>query len=120
MDRPHLPDYVLDFGHVVLGTVCTRSVNVTNSGWFPASFSIDRRCLSQTGFGVELPKVVQLPGAPDHETIDFTVTFDPRGANLGLGEVEVVVPVNVSVGRYENFHLFFYFSFLPKLFVQPR
>ena len=96
--RPRLPDYVLDFGHVVLGTVRTHIVRATNTGWFPTSFSVDRDHSYNEGFNVELDRVRQLPGAPDHETVDFVVSFDPRGANLGLGEVESIVPINVSSG----------------------
>ena len=87
---------MLDFGHVVLGTVRTHIVRATNTGWFPCSFVVDHSFLHQFGFGVELDRVKQLPGAPDHETVDFVITFDPRGANLNLGEVETVVPINVS------------------------
>ncbi len=94
--RPRLPEYVLDFGHVVLGTVRTHVVRATNTGWFPASFSIVKDHLSQQGFHIELDRCKNLPGAPDHETIDFIVSFDPRGANLGLGEVDGTIPINVS------------------------
>ncbi len=94
--RARLPDYLLDFGYVILGTVCNRVVRVTNTGWFPVSFAVDRDYLYQYGFHVELDKVKQLPGAPDHETIEFMVSFDPRGANLGLGVVETMIPINVS------------------------
>ena len=90
--RPSLPDYVLDFGHVVLGQVCTQTVAIANTGWFPVSFSIDRSMRSQSGFSVDLLRVVQLP---EHEAVDCVVTFDPRGANLGIGAVEVVVPISV-------------------------
>lgn len=96
MHRAILPDYLLDFGHVVLGNVCKRTVNVTNSGWFPVSFSVDRASRHLSGFTVDLPRVVQLPGIPDNEAVDFVVTFDPRGANLDTGVVEVFVPINVS------------------------
>lgn len=48
-----------------------------------------------SGFNVELNRVKQLPGHPDHETVDFKVTFDPRGANLGVGQVEAFMPINV-------------------------
>ena len=94
--RARLPTYLLDFGHVVLGTVRTHVVRATNTGWFPASFSVDRENLYQHGFNVELDRIRQLPGAPDHETVDFVVSFDPRGGNLGLGEVDVFIPINVS------------------------
>ena len=87
---------MLDFEHVVLGTVKSHVVRATNTGWFPSSFSPDRASLYQYGFQVDLHPVKNLPGAPDHETEDFLVTFDPRGANLGLGDVEAIVPINVS------------------------
>ncbi len=44
--RARLPSYVLDFGHVVLGTVRTQVVRATNTGWFPVSFSLERDCLA--------------------------------------------------------------------------
>lgn len=66
------------------------------------SFSVDREYLYQYGFNVELDRVRALPGAPDHETVDFVVTFDPRGANLGLGEIETFVPLNVRILYINN------------------
>lgn len=103
--KPRLPDYLLDFGYVILGTVRTHVVQVTNTGIFPVSFSVDHTNLSNTGFSVELDRVKQLPGAPHHEKIDFVVSFDPRGANLELGTVEAVVPINVVNGPLVNLHL---------------
>ena len=94
--RPTLPDYVLDFGHVILGTVRTHIVRVTNPGLGPVSFSVDHNSIADYGFNVELDRVKLLPGAPDHEPIDFVVSFDPRGANLSLEPVECLVPINVS------------------------
>ena len=87
---------MLDFGHVVLGSVRTHIVRATNTGWFPTSFAAHKDHLMQYGFNLELGAVKHLPGAPDHETVDFVVSFDPRGANLGLGETETIVPINVS------------------------
>ncbi|CAH1779299.1 unnamed protein product [Owenia fusiformis] len=96
--KPRLPDYLLDFGYVVLGTVRTHIVRATNTGWYPASFSVDHEYLWNSGFNVELNRVRQLPGAPDHETVDFVISFDPRGANLGLGDTETIVPINIVGG----------------------
>ncbi|XP_064641495.1 hydrocephalus-inducing protein-like isoform X2 [Lineus longissimus] len=96
--KPRLADYQLDFGYVVLGTVRTHIVRATNTGMFPCSFSVDRDNIHHCGFNVELDRVRQLPGAPDHETVDFVVSFDPRGANLSLGSVETEVPVNIVGG----------------------
>lgn len=93
--RPKLPEYLLDFGYVVLGTQQTHVVRATNTGWFPVSFKIERGNIHSMGFIVELDRVRNLPGAPDNETVDFVVTFDPRAANLQLGPVETVVFINV-------------------------
>lgn len=95
--RPRLPEYLLDFGYVVLGTVRTHVVKATNTGWFPASFQVERDDIHHYGFHVELDRVRNLPGAPDHETVDYVVSFDPRGANLQLGPVETVVSINVCI-----------------------
>lgn len=91
-----LPGYLLDFGYVVLGTVRTHVVHATNTGWVPVSFKIDQREMHAAGFRTELDRVRNLPGSPDNETLDFVITFDPRGANLPLGPVEVLAPINVS------------------------
>ena len=94
--RPKLPEYLLDFGYVVLGTQRTHVVRATNTGWCPVSFKMERGAIHSLGFIVELDRVRNLPGAPDNETVDFVVTFDPRAANLQLGPVEAVVPIHVS------------------------
>ncbi|XP_071959113.1 hydrocephalus-inducing protein homolog isoform X2 [Antedon mediterranea] len=96
--KARLPDYFLDFGYVVLGTVRTHIVRATNTGYFPVSFSVDRSALVATGFNVELDRVRQLPGSPDHETVDFRVSFDPRGGNVNLGVLEALVPVMIVNG----------------------
>jgi hypothetical protein len=62
---------------------------------FPVSFQVERDDVHRYGFHVELDRVRNLPGAPDHETVDFVISFDPRGANLPLGPIETVVPINV-------------------------
>lgn len=83
----------MDFGHVILGTVKTHVIRAANLGKIAASFEIERQIYSKTGFMIDLEKVKNLP---IEETVEFGVTFDPRGANLGLGPVEHVVPINVS------------------------
>ncbi len=88
-----MPDYILDFGHVILGTVKTHVIRAANMGKISASFEIERQNFSKTGFLIDLEKVKNLP---NEESVEFVVTFDPRGANLGLGPVEHVIPLNVS------------------------
>ncbi|KAL3860158.1 hypothetical protein ACJMK2_010318 [Sinanodonta woodiana] len=97
-NKPKLPEYILDFGFVVLGTVRTHVVRATNTGWFPVSFQVERDDIHHYGFHVELDRVRNLPGAPDHETVNIVVSFDPRGANLQLGPVECTVPINILHG----------------------
>ena len=95
----------------MLGTVRTHVVRATNTGWFPSSFQVERDDIHHHGFHVELDRVRNLPGAPDHETVDFVVSFDPRGANLQLGPVESVVPINVSMINVLKFRTPFTFCF---------
>jgi hydrocephalus-inducing protein len=77
--------------------VRTHIVKATNTGYFPSSFQVERNDFHHHGFHVELDRVRNLPGSPDYESVDFVVSFDPRGANLPLGPVESYVPVNVSL-----------------------
>ena len=44
-----LPDYLLDFGHVILGDVKTHVLCATNIGYHPISFTIDDARLKGTG-----------------------------------------------------------------------
>ncbi|XP_074751148.1 hydrocephalus-inducing protein homolog [Athene noctua] len=98
--RAELPEYLLDFGCVVLGNTPTHVVTVTNTGQFPASFRADRRVLRGTGFRVELDRVKHLPC---RESKIFEVRFDPQSAKLPLGEVDVLLPVKVAGGP--TFHV---------------
>ena len=96
--RAQLINYLLDFGYVVLGTVRSHVVRVTNSGHVPVSFAPDRSALHGTGFVVELDRIRNLPGAPDHESVEFVVTFDPKSTSIPLGPVDVHVPITVLGG----------------------
>ncbi|CAD5117498.1 DgyrCDS6267 [Dimorphilus gyrociliatus] len=98
LEKPLLPEYLLDFGYVILGRIEQRVVRVTNSGYFPVSFKIDESNLSPKGFKVDNRIVRNIPGAPDHEWIDIQVTFDPRAANLDLGLVEGQILLNIAHG----------------------
>lgn len=91
--KPVLPDYLLDFGHVILGTVKTHVIRAANMGKILASFEIERQNFSKTGFLVDLEKVKNLP---NEESVEFVITFDPRGANLGLGPTEHLIPLHVN------------------------
>ncbi|KAM6946364.1 hydrocephalus-inducing protein homolog [Aplochiton taeniatus] len=95
LSRFLLPEYILDFGYVIHGEVPAHVVKVTNAGPVAATFRADRRPLSGTGFNTELDKVRNLPYC---ETETFQFTFDPRGANLEMGEVSVLMPIQVVGG----------------------
>jgi len=49
--------------------------------------------LHETGFDIELDRIKNLPGSPDNESIEFMVTFDPKGSNINLGAVDNLVPI---------------------------
>ncbi|NXK09844.1 HYDIN protein, partial [Herpetotheres cachinnans] len=93
--KVELPEYILDFGYVILGNIHTHIVKITNTGQFPVSFHADGRVLCDTGFSVELDRVKRLPYC---ETETFEVRFDPQSANLPLGEVDVLLPIKVAGG----------------------
>ena len=90
-----LPDYVLDFGPVIIGDIRSHVIHISNPDFLPVSFHIDHSNLFQTGFFCELDRVKMLPM---NETVDFKFTFDPRGALLDIGPIEAVVPINILDG----------------------
>ncbi|KAM6300471.1 hydrocephalus-inducing protein homolog [Aegotheles albertisi] len=98
--KARLPEYILDFGWVILGDIHTHIVKVTNTGQLPVSFHADGRVLCDTGNHMELDHVKHLPYC---ETEMFQVRFDPQSANLPLGEVDVLLPIKVAGGP--TFHV---------------
>ncbi|KAG7333195.1 hypothetical protein KOW79_003330 [Hemibagrus wyckioides] len=95
LSRFVLPEYLLDFGYVIHGTVSTHIVKVTNTGPLPVSFRAERRSLAGTGFSTELDRVKNLPYC---ETETFEVKFDPQSASLEVGEMSTVLPIQVLGG----------------------
>ncbi|NWW42685.1 HYDIN protein, partial [Pedionomus torquatus] len=102
LPKAELPEYVLDFGYVILGDIQTHIVKITNTGQFPVSFHADGRVLRDSGFSVELDRVKHLPYC---ETETFEVCFDPQSANLPLGEVDRLLPIKVAGGPMFHLHL---------------
>ncbi|XP_069822484.1 hydrocephalus-inducing protein homolog isoform X3 [Dendropsophus ebraccatus] len=100
--KADLPEYILDFGYVIIGDVRSHVIKITNTGCFPVSFRADRRSLAGTGFMVELDRVKNLPC---FQTEIFQVKFDPQGANLSLGPVDAMMYIQVSGGPRFPLHL---------------
>uniref|UniRef100_A0A672UG67 HYDIN axonemal central pair apparatus protein n=1 Tax=Strigops habroptila TaxID=2489341 RepID=A0A672UG67_STRHB len=98
--KAELPEYILDFGYIILGNIHTRIVKITNTGHFPVSFHVNGHVLCDTGFSVGLDRVKHLLYC---ETETFEVRFDPQSANLPLGEVDVLLPIKVTGGP--TFHI---------------
>ncbi|KAM5208569.1 hydrocephalus-inducing protein homolog isoform 3-T4 [Hipposideros larvatus] len=90
-----LPEYILDFGFMILGDVRTHIIKITNTSYFPVSFHAEKRVLRDTGFSTELDRVKNLPYC---ETETFEVRFDPQGTNLSVGNKEVILPIKVVGG----------------------
>ncbi|XP_067853715.1 hydrocephalus-inducing protein homolog [Heptranchias perlo] len=97
--RCHLPEYILDFGFVILSTVKVHIVKITNTGALPVSFHTDRQALKNTGFSTELQRVKNLPYC---ETETFEVRFDPLRANLNIGCAEALMSIEVVGGPTVN------------------
>ena len=56
-------------------------------------------CFVPPGFSTELDRVKNLPYC---KTETFEVKFDPRGANLDLGAVSCVLPIQVDTSPGTN------------------
>ncbi|XP_078400892.1 hydrocephalus-inducing protein homolog [Cetorhinus maximus] len=95
----HLPEFILDFGFVILSTVKIHIVKITNTGSLPVSFYTDQNVLKRTGFSTELHRVKNLPYC---ETETFEVRFDPLQANLSIGPAEALMPIQVVSGPTVN------------------
>ncbi|KAM5296381.1 hydrocephalus-inducing protein homolog isoform 1-T2 [Glossophaga mutica] len=95
MAKIQLPEYILDFGHIILGDVRAHIVKITNTCHIPVSFHAEKRVLHDTGFSTDLDRVKNLPYC---ETETFEVRFDPHGTSLSVGNKEVVLPVKVVGG----------------------
>ncbi|XP_044902281.1 hydrocephalus-inducing protein homolog isoform X9 [Felis catus] len=93
--KVQLPEYILDFGYIILGDIRTHIIKITNTSHFPVSFHAEKRILHDTGFSTELDRVKNLPYC---ETETFEVKFDPQGASLSVGNKEVVLPIKVVGG----------------------
>ncbi|XP_004431871.1 PREDICTED: hydrocephalus-inducing protein homolog [Ceratotherium simum simum] len=90
-----LPEYILDFGYIILGDVRTHIIKITNTSHFPVSFHAEKRVLHDTGFSTELDRVKNLPYC---ETETFEVRFDPQGVSPSVGYKEVILPIKVVGG----------------------
>ncbi|XP_048461536.1 hydrocephalus-inducing protein homolog [Rhincodon typus] len=95
VSRCHLPEFVLDFGFVILSTVKVHVVKITNTSCLPVSFYTDRHALKHTGFSTELNRVKNLPYC---ETETFEVRFDPLRANLSIGPTKALMSIQVIGG----------------------
>ncbi|XP_059507551.1 hydrocephalus-inducing protein homolog [Stegostoma tigrinum] len=95
VSRCHLPEFVLDFGFVILSTVKVHVVKITNTSCLPVSFYTDRHALKHTGFSTELNRVKNLPYC---ETETFEVRFEPLRANLSIGPTKALMSIQVVAG----------------------
>ncbi|XP_047385193.1 hydrocephalus-inducing protein homolog isoform X1 [Sciurus carolinensis] len=93
--KVQLPEYILDFGYIVIGDIRTHIIKITNTSHFPVSFHAEKRVLHDTGFSTQLDRIKNLPYC---ETETFEVRFDPQGANLPVGNKEVLLPIKVVGG----------------------
>lgn len=64
------------------------------------------------GFSAEIKRVKNLPCGG---TQAFTVKFDPQGVNLKMGDISVIMPIQVHSGTHRHVHVpkychYFWFS----------
>ncbi|KAL1499824.1 hypothetical protein AB1Y20_012509 [Prymnesium parvum] len=90
--------YVLDFGNVVKGASKKRTFKLKNVGNSPVSLQVDKHALATAGFRIEPDKVLRLPGIPDPEIVDFTVTFQSKTFKVGMGPLAHVIRLDQKPG----------------------
>ncbi|XP_056680687.1 hydrocephalus-inducing protein homolog isoform X2 [Monodelphis domestica] len=93
--KAQLPEYILDFGYIILGEILTHYVKITNTSNLPVSFQAEKGALHDTGFSVHLDRVKNLPFC-ESETCE--VRCDPQAANVSVGSKEAILPIKVSGG----------------------
>ena len=101
MQRFVLSEYVCDFGNVIKNAQITKTFKVTNVGFTQISFEFSKAVKSQisgSGFIIEPDRVNRLPGAPDFETVEFSVVFNSSRPGVKLGPLELVVPLHIKGG----------------------
>ncbi|XP_038004458.1 hydrocephalus-inducing protein-like [Motacilla alba alba] len=98
--KVELFEYVLDMGPVLKGYTETHTLKISNPGQIHASFQVDVSVLQDTGFSVDLD---QMNGLPPNHTLEFDVRFE--SAHKPQGDVEVVLPIEVTEGPVYNVRL---------------
>ncbi|XP_044515296.1 hydrocephalus-inducing protein homolog [Gracilinanus agilis] len=93
--KAQLPEYILDFGYIILGEILTHYIKITNTSNLPVSFQAEKGALHDTGFSVHLDRVKHLPFC-ESETCE--VRCDPQAANVSVGNKEAILPIKVSGG----------------------
>lgn len=89
-----LPDYVVDFEFVILGTVQQKTIEIRNPTTHNITFEFKRSDYRNKGFSFDCDRFKNLPPG---EVVPVRITFDPRGANLGLGSIDCRVLVEVCL-----------------------
>ncbi|XP_038004436.1 hydrocephalus-inducing protein homolog [Motacilla alba alba] len=87
-------------GPVLKGYTETHTLKISNPGQIHASFQVDVSVLQDTGFSVDLD---QMNGLPPNHTLEFDVRFE--SAHKPQGDVEVVLPIEVTEGPVYNVRL---------------
>ena len=96
-----LAEYLMDFGNVIKGVQITKTFKVSNVGYAQLSFEFSKSAkssITNAGFIVEPDRVNRLPGAPDFESVDFTVIFNSSRPSVKLGPLELLIPLQIKTG----------------------
>lgn len=97
-NEPVCAKYLMDFGKIVFGESCSKTITAKSRAPLPISFDIQTSVLEGTGFSIEPVSFVDVP---PNEDISITVTFDTKmRTNDLVDDVEFEVPIllNEDVG----------------------
>ena len=93
-----LSTYVLDFGNIIKGTQKKKVFKLRNAGWGYVSLDIDKNAIAPYGLRVEPDKLVKLPGLPEPESAEFTVTFASKAGKVALGRMTQELRLDLKPG----------------------
>lgn len=74
-----------------------RKFRLQNTSFQAVSFALNKKALEAAGVRIEPDAISKLPGAPDFPSVPVTFTFDTGAQSIGMGPVNIDVPIAIKV-----------------------
>ncbi|KAH7442763.1 hypothetical protein KP509_02G000200 [Ceratopteris richardii] len=96
MEKMILSRYLCDFGNVILGESCQKSICIRNIGVLPVSLKADKAYVKGTGFYFEPDKQLKLPVTSNVKTTEINVILKTDSPKFNPGVIEASIPLCVK------------------------